>query len=210
MAMQAEPVGQSAVVVQWGTLQPAPLFMHTTVPSEVVAQPQPEGHPALAPPRQKPPVGQVRPQTPFTQGWPLGQLAVQVPLTQQLPLVQQVPPHSTVPLAVQTPPHRAVPAGQPHVQVAALRTWPPAHAATQRPPQQVVPAAQQVAPHTAPGQMQVQFGPSAWPSGQSRVQVPLHSAVPWGHSQVQVACRSTCPPVQFGTHPGVPPLVAAQ
>jgi len=40
--------------------------------------------------------------------------------------------------------------------------------------------------------------------------VPLHRAIPCGHSQVQVACSSTWPPVQLGTHPGVPPLVAAQ
>ena len=123
--MQADPVGQSAVVLHCGGVQ-RPLsggMTHVTLPSAVVAQEQPEGHPAAASPWHMPPVGQVRPQAPFTQGWPLGQLPVQVPLTQQAPPVQQVPPHSRLPLAAQTPPHRAVPAGQ--AQVPLWQVMPP-------------------------------------------------------------------------------------
>ena len=144
---------------------------------------------------------QVARQVPLTQFWPVPQSAVQAPFTQHWPPGQHV-------IAAPVP-QGMVPSG--HVQVPFRHACP---AEQQLPLQQTPPATQQVplppVPHTAVGQMQVQFGPSAWPSGQSRVQVPLHSAVPWGHSQVQVACRSVWPPVQFGTQPGVPPLVAAQ
>ena len=78
--------------------------------------------------------------------------------------------------------------------------------------QQTLPVGQQVAvgpvPHIPPGQTQVHSGPNVWPGGQVLVQVPLHSVVPCGHAQVQVAGTSTWPPVQPGTQPGVPPVGA--